>query len=199
MDERIIKAALELFSHYGIKWVSMEQVSKKVGISKKTLYEEVTGKDELVNKVVAASHRQLWQTLAEIERSSFSEMNTILQIFFAVHRYTNSFCLAFYEDLRTYSSAETQKAHAQEKLKQIYLRLFTAGVNKGLFIPQENYEHIAHYYSSWLNGNYSDTLMKLIFSLLRGICTEKGILELQKYKSVINPVTNQTQYVQING
>ncbi len=50
--EPIIKKASELFFAYGVKSISMDDVAKSSGTSKKTLYQLVADKNELVDKVV---------------------------------------------------------------------------------------------------------------------------------------------------
>jgi AcrR family transcriptional regulator len=48
----ILKKVLQLYRKYGIRSVTMDDVSHELGISKKTLYQYVHDKDELVHKVV---------------------------------------------------------------------------------------------------------------------------------------------------
>jgi AcrR family transcriptional regulator len=54
---------LSLYRKYGIKSVTMDDVSRELGISKKTLYQYVHDKDDLVRKVIeleiSASHSRL--------------------------------------------------------------------------------------------------------------------------------------------
>lgn len=52
MDQKtqIIRKAMSLFMQYGIKSVSMDDLSREMGISKKTLYQHFADKKELVNK-----------------------------------------------------------------------------------------------------------------------------------------------------
>jgi AcrR family transcriptional regulator len=49
--ERILEKSNELFSRYGIRSVSMDDIAAQLGMSKKTLYQYFTDKDELVNAV----------------------------------------------------------------------------------------------------------------------------------------------------
>jgi AcrR family transcriptional regulator len=49
----ILKKVRVLYRKYGIRSVTMDDVSHELGISKKTLYQYVKDKDELVHKVVA--------------------------------------------------------------------------------------------------------------------------------------------------
>ena len=45
--ERILVKAHELFNRYGIRSVSMDDIAAQLGMSKKTLYQYYTDKDEL--------------------------------------------------------------------------------------------------------------------------------------------------------
>jgi AcrR family transcriptional regulator len=49
--ERILVKTHELFNRYGIRSVSMDDIAAQLGMSKKTLYQYYTDKDELVNAV----------------------------------------------------------------------------------------------------------------------------------------------------
>jgi AcrR family transcriptional regulator len=57
--ERILLKAHELFNRYGIRSVSMDDLSAQLGMSKKTLYQYFADKDELVNAIntIAARNR----------------------------------------------------------------------------------------------------------------------------------------------
>lgn len=49
--ERILVKSHELFNRYGIRSVSMDDIAAQLSMSKKTLYQYYTDKDELVNAV----------------------------------------------------------------------------------------------------------------------------------------------------
>jgi len=49
--ERILVKTHELFNRHGIRSVSMDDIAAQLGMSKKTLYQYYTDKDELVNAV----------------------------------------------------------------------------------------------------------------------------------------------------
>ena len=50
-QEKILKTSLELFFKYGIKRVTMDDIAKELGMSKKTIYHFYNEKDELVNQL----------------------------------------------------------------------------------------------------------------------------------------------------
>lgn len=61
MDEkldRILSESLRLFKKNGIRSVSMDDVSKELGMSKKTIYQYFANKTELVEKVLSYIHEQ---------------------------------------------------------------------------------------------------------------------------------------------
>jgi AcrR family transcriptional regulator len=49
---RIIEGAAELFKNYGIKSVTMDSLANHLGISKRTIYEAFSDKDELLTGVL---------------------------------------------------------------------------------------------------------------------------------------------------
>jgi AcrR family transcriptional regulator len=51
LNEILEKVSL-LYRRYGIKSITMDDVAKELGISKKTLYQHVSDKTDLVRKVV---------------------------------------------------------------------------------------------------------------------------------------------------
>lgn len=48
MKERILLKARELFQQYGVKSITMDEIASQLGVSKKTIYQFFSDKDELV-------------------------------------------------------------------------------------------------------------------------------------------------------
>jgi AcrR family transcriptional regulator len=55
MQQRIIEKAESMFFRFGIRSVTMDEIAKELGISKKTIYQYFTDKDDLVEKVTEHS------------------------------------------------------------------------------------------------------------------------------------------------
>ena len=51
VQDRIKQRADELFRRYGIRSVTMDEIAAQLGISKKTIYQYYTDKDQLVDAV----------------------------------------------------------------------------------------------------------------------------------------------------
>jgi AcrR family transcriptional regulator len=52
VKERILEKAGDLFMRYGIRSITMDEIAAQLGISKKTIYQFFTDKDEMVTAVI---------------------------------------------------------------------------------------------------------------------------------------------------
>lgn len=52
LGKRIAEGGFSLFRQYGIRSITLDEIALQLGISKKTIYEHFTGKDELVTEIV---------------------------------------------------------------------------------------------------------------------------------------------------
>lgn len=50
--ERILQKAHELFNKFGIRSVTMDEIAAQIGMSKKTIYQSFSNKDELVDAII---------------------------------------------------------------------------------------------------------------------------------------------------
>lgn len=62
--DRILNAATELFRQYGFKTITMDDISRRAGISKKTLYQQFANKEEVVEATMAHFHRHTYEACA---------------------------------------------------------------------------------------------------------------------------------------
>lgn len=78
IKEQIINTAFDLFSQYGIKSVSMDDVAKAAGISKRTLYESFEDKETLLIEGIDHNSESLGQYLTGLEKEPFNALEVIL-------------------------------------------------------------------------------------------------------------------------
>ena len=74
VKERILQKAEEMFFRYGVKSITMDDIARELGISKKTIYLHFPDKDELVVQVVG---REMEKDKCEYEELDNSEANAI--------------------------------------------------------------------------------------------------------------------------
>ncbi|MBK6984973.1 MAG: helix-turn-helix transcriptional regulator [Bacteroidetes bacterium] len=71
-QEKILKSSLELFFKYGIKRVTMDDIAKELGMSKKTIYQFYKEKDDLVNQLCIVEMKKQECIFKNIEEQSRS-------------------------------------------------------------------------------------------------------------------------------
>lgn len=151
IKDRILVAALALFTRNGIKSVSMDDIATHLGISKKTLYKWYENKDQIVSAVIA---NHLNGVQGECEgivgnaRNAVDEM--VLMMDWAKRQFSNVNPAAVH-DLRKYYPAAWALFHTHKSkyiLSQIQDNL-RRGVQEGLYRADLDVEvlsrlHLAH-------------------------------------------------------
>lgn len=78
--EKILKGAEELFMRYGVRSISMDDISRHLSVSKKTLYQHFADKDELVT-LVSEGHltesKKQYEALRDTSRDPIEELAQI--------------------------------------------------------------------------------------------------------------------------
>jgi AcrR family transcriptional regulator len=80
VKEKIIEAANTLFMTYGIKSVTMDDIAKNLGVSKKTIYQEFADKHEMV---LLFTQRHLLKYDSEFKQIEKSSSNAIEELYMA--------------------------------------------------------------------------------------------------------------------
>ena len=96
VKERILAKAADLFLRYGIRSITMDEIATQLGISKKTIYQFFTDKDDMVSAVIDVEIRK---NEFECNLSRDQAENAVHQIFLALEsleemlKYTNPLML----------------------------------------------------------------------------------------------------------
>ncbi len=78
MKDKIIQKSADLYFKYGIKNVTMDQIARELGISKKTIYQHFSGKEDLVSETVNYIFDQI-QT--QIDQICMMKLNPYQELF----------------------------------------------------------------------------------------------------------------------
>jgi TetR/AcrR family transcriptional regulator, cholesterol catabolism regulator len=81
----LVEPIKELFYAYGLKNLSMDEVSRKLGISKKTLYTFVKNKEELIEKVFLYEESKIQKLRESIDTETINAIEKLLRISQMVH------------------------------------------------------------------------------------------------------------------
>ena len=82
MDQfnRIIESALNLFMREGVKTVNMDDISSFMGISKKTLYQYVNNKADLVEKAFRLHQYRILGMISNIQEKNENAIDELFEI-----------------------------------------------------------------------------------------------------------------------
>jgi len=78
--DKILKGAEDLFMKYGVRSISMDDIARRLGVSKKTLYQHFADKDELVtlfSKSHLERHAKEFDAIQEMAGDSIEELARI--------------------------------------------------------------------------------------------------------------------------
>ena len=202
MREQIIKRALEDFIQYGFKTFTMDDLSHKLGMSKKTLYEHFQSKADLAE----ACLDHVIATENSIDMFA-GESNVIENIFANIGKCQESFKInsakpkrelqKYYPKL--YAKFET---YVMERNKRDVEELIERGQREGLFREDINRAFFLAFYSTFqhiriLSDNfpetrfsYWETLNSLFEYCLRILSNEQGLRELDRVIEKYNIIRN---------
>ena len=200
MDEakiKILHGAEALFMRYGFKSITMDDVAREMGISKKTLYQYFTDKHDLVNQAVENhlnTEQEYCLNLVKNEKDPIAFLLAISNNFGDEAKHISA---AVLYDLRKYFKEAWDKidGYSKEFIYGQVLQNLIDGKAKGLYRAEINERVVALYYVNLVHfmvnpENYQKEVrdfhtvhQELVIYHLRGICTEKGLKQLEKLQN----------------
>src|SRR5687767_7722407 len=195
IKDRIQHKAHELFMRYGIRSVSMDDIALQLGMSKKTLYQHFTDKDELVEAVL---NLEISQGQAECTRCFEDAKDAVEEIFHTMEHILEQFRdmnpMVLY-DLQKFHFASFQKflKYKNEFLYDVIRKNLERGIKEELFRPEINVEIISRFRLETMmlafnmdifpprKYSLADVTREIIQHYLYGLSTLKGHKLIIKY------------------
>ena len=201
MDQQqlaIIQKATSLFFRYGVRSVSMDDLSRELGISKKTLYQVIGNKDSLVHECVVFGQDAEEQLMEQVSAAAKDAIDEIFQASqYHLEQLRNLTPTLLY-DLRKYYPKSwkiiqhsTQTAHVR-----VIVANLKRGIAEGYYRPDMEPEVIARLFAKMqlalvedneAFGKFANTTIDLHVEAfryhLRGICTPAGLERWQEYQA----------------
>jgi|SRR5690606_29676907 AcrR family transcriptional regulator len=146
MEEKLIQLSRSLFSKYGIKSISMDEISREAGISKKTLYQFFTSKEELVDKLITQFITEHLALLEECNNNSGNAVEIISKRVKGPYSLLTEFSLTFYFDLRKYFPMSWKRVveHFRSDVQKAIRVNIEKGMEEGLYRNDLNIDFITH-------------------------------------------------------
>lgn len=196
VKNRILEKADELFNRYGTRSVSMDDIAGQLGMSKKTLYQYYSDKDELVSAVFTAIMENNKTSCCE-ERQRAE--NAIHEVFLAFDRVRDMFANmnpAVLFDMEKYHPATFQKFREFKNsfLYQMIKANLERGVTEDLYREDIDIDVLARYRIHSIMLAFNPEVFpnnrthivhieqQLLEHFLYGVATTKGQKLILKYK-----------------
>lgn len=193
--ERISRKTEELFFKFGIRSVTMDDIAKALGISKKTIYIHFKDKDEIVEAVAEQTLQRDKYESEKIHDRAKDPIDEIIQSTQLMREMVANIHPALLFDLQKYHpKAWKRYIGHKEGFVKIVLRNITEGQHQGLYRPDIEPEILARFRVESIDSAFNtevfpskkfaliDVQLQLIDHFLRGILTPKGFKLYEKYK-----------------
>lgn len=193
--ERILLKAEEMFMQFGIRSVSMDDIANQLGMSKKTLYQYFTDKDELVEAVVDDHIKEIQLDCLNCRKDA---TNAIHEIFIMMERIMEEFSnmnpmLLYDLEKFHYKAYQRFRDHKDKFLLQIIRDNIEWGIKEELYRPDINIDVMSKYriesmmipfnVTVFPPGKYNlgTTSEMIIENFTYGLATIKGHKLIHKY------------------
>ena len=202
LRDRIIQQAGELFVNHGIKRISMDEIASKLGISKRTIYQNFIDKEDLLLQYI----QHLESLQIEYVKDLSKNEQTVVHVFLRtieMHKEIGFFNIRFIDDVKKYYPKAKKEMIDQQKRGIISIKQFLEeGIDQGVIRKDLNIEVVSYLLqdnnrtfidaSRLTNKTFSnwDLFFTSMINFIRGISSADGIeivdAFLTKYYSDIN-------------
>jgi AcrR family transcriptional regulator len=188
VKDRIIKSALNLFWRYGIKSVTMDDIARDLGISKRTIYQHYSDKEAILALVI---NEELNSQKCELEKLDERAENPIEQLIYSSVQMREAMANmnpTFLYDLKKYYPAawELFQTYKHEYIIKSLRDNLIKGIELGLYRPEIDVDVLSVLRVEQVVMGFDPTIyppkkfnlvhiqMQFLLHFLRGVLSEKG-------------------------
>src|SRR5688572_15455821 len=200
IKEKILKGADELFTRYGVRSISMDDIARHLSVSKKTLYQHFADKEDIVTLACKAHIDRYSNEMAEIRDSAKNAIEELANLSVCLKRNMQNMNPSLLFDLQKYhpKAWKVWLDHKHNFIRESIVRNIKQGIEEGNYRPEIKAEVIAAMRLEVIQLAFNeDVFPREIFRLpevqseifdhfVYGIVTEKGRKLYQKYKERVN-------------
>lgn len=196
--DRILHGAFLMFSKYGIKSVTMDDIAKDLSMSKKTIYQFFRDKDEVVHTL---TERNFQVDCKEFEEIALTAPNVVEEVFSHMRKMHQMFSTVnanMFYDLRKYHprSWDLVSKFRNEVAFGMVARALEKGKKDGLVRTDVNSNIVARLRVEEIEMGFNpsiyppaehsiiDVQIALVEHFLYGVCTLKGHKLINKIKQI---------------
>lgn len=199
MKEKILAEAERLFWKYGVRTITMDDIARRLAISKKTIYQHFTDKEDIVHQVV---EWHLEHERSEYCRLNEQELNPIHEMMLAsdmMRKHVDNVNPSLFLDVQRYfpKAWEAFLRHKEGHIIKDIMANLQRGVEQGLYQADINIETMARLRVELIQLGFDDRVFphlrdiyavqdQLLHHFIRGILTPQGFAIYNDLKSKVN-------------
>jgi TetR/AcrR family transcriptional regulator, cholesterol catabolism regulator len=196
VGEKILQVAEDLFSKYGIRSVSMDDIARELGMSKKTIYQYFKDKNEMVVKITETYLHEDETCMQDIEQESSNAVEAVLKMSDYFRQALSEVNPAMIYDIKKYHPEAWQlhQTFSKTKFVESFEKNYAWGVSDGLYRKDLNIRILAHLRLAEINLTFDESVFSnkefdvvdvhitMTEHFLRGIMTDKGFEIFNQFK-----------------
>lgn len=189
LHEKILVTAMTEFNKHGISAVKMDEIARMLSISKRTLYEIYSNKEELLFAGVKRNEEYFHHHMMEYA-GEHDVIEIIVEFYMLQIRRLSEITLQFFIDIEKYRRIVDFLSEKREQHRKSSVLFFSQGVTDGYFRKDVDFDLVNHIGNAVMEyvmraklyETYSiDYIFRnIIVMFVRGICTQKGIEKIDK-------------------
>lgn len=197
-QEKILKTSLGLFFKYGIKHITMDDIAKELGMSKKTIYQFYKEKDDLVNQLCDIELKGQEFRIDEMNKTATDPIHEIMLLSENMKKMMQNINPMFFLDLQKFYP-NAYKRFQEFKENCAYRNILTnikRGIEQGVYRGDLDPDFVARLrmaqidmlmfgnYFSYEKTSFAKTHALVLDIFIYGICTVKGHKLFNNYKKI---------------
>ncbi|MGC3948628.1 MAG: TetR/AcrR family transcriptional regulator [Chryseolinea sp.] len=204
IKKKIIRGAENLFTKYGVRSISMDDIARHLAVSKKTLYQHFEDKEEIVTIAVQSHIERIMAEFDAVQNAASDAIDEIARISQCLKRTMSEINPSLMFDLEKYHPrawnvwVENKKKFIRESV----IRNLKRGVEEGYFRPELDLEIVATMRMELVQLAFDDRVfptsqfkitevqLQLFEHFVFGLLTEKGRKKYLKCKETQVELSN---------
>lgn len=191
MDEKkleILERASLVYMKYGIKTVTMDDLARELGISKKTIYKYFEDKNDLIRSIIELKTEMDKAICINCMQYSENAIDDLFSLSQVVIEHFNSINPTVFYDLRKYhpDAWEIMEEHKWKFVLEMISDNIKRGIKEGLYRKELNSEILSRLYVAstdavlnasifpWPEFKFQEVFSEMIELQLNGMVNEKG-------------------------
>ena len=204
--QSIMEKTIELFYEFGIRNLNMDDISRSLGISKKTLYQYVNSKEDLLEKLFYYDEIKWNKEFLKMKMDNLNAIEILIQVSLMVFNEMGKLNPKITFELKKYYESLYNQfmVRKQNHIFRQISRNIERGIREGLYRSDVNVELIAGLYVRNLvmmhnkdfcfveNITFEQVFQAMFENHIRAISTQEGIEYFERRKSEIIQLNKNT-------